>query len=93
LQPKYTEKDFDQFISWKGKKADPETCKEHKTLIVSLANFLYKIYLNDRDKKLLWKSLRDNKKMLQSINVSKREFGIDIIDAALEALNYKEASN
>ena len=62
---------------------------EFKLLIVSLANFLYKIELNERDKKLLWKSLRKNKKMLKSLGVSKKDFGIEIIDAVIEALNYK----
>lgn len=74
----------------KDKVADTKLCKEYKTLIVSLANFLYKIDLNDRDKKLLWKSLRKNKKTLKSINVSKKEFGIEIIDAVLEALKYSQ---
>lgn len=90
LQPKYSERDFDDFITKKDKVADTELCREYKSFIVSLANFLYKIDLNDRDKKLLWKSLRKNKKMLKSINVSKKEFGIEIIDAVLEALKYSQ---
>ena len=90
LQPKYSERDFDDFITKKDKVADTELCREYKSFIVSLANFLYKIDLNDRDKKLLWKSLRNNKKMLKSINVSKKEFGIEIIDAVLEALKYSQ---
>lgn len=89
LQPKYSDKDYNDYISWEDRKEQDELCKEHKTLIVSLANFLYKIALNDRDKRLLWKSLRKNKKMLKSMNVSKREFGIDVIDAVLEALKCK----
>ena len=89
LMPKYSEEDFDEYVSWDDKKAELSLCKDYKMLIVSLANFLYKIYLNDRDKKLLWESLRENKEMLKSMNVSKKEFKISIIDAALEALNYK----
>lgn len=38
-------------------KADTNTCDKYRDLIVSLANFLYKIELNDRDKKLLCKAL------------------------------------
>jgi hypothetical protein len=93
VQPKYIEEDFDRFILWKDKKSDSEICKEHKTLIVSLANFLYKIDLNDQDKKLLWKSLRKNQELRKSVNISKKDFSIDIIDVALEALNYKYESN
>lgn len=89
LQPKYSQEDFDEFIDWKDKKADPELCEEHKVLLVSLANFLYKIELDDKDKKLLWKSLKRNKKMLQSMNISKKEFNLKVMDAVLEALSYK----
>ena len=47
------------------------------------------IDLNDRDKKLLWESLRRNKKMLKSMDVSKKEFDMSIFDAVYEALDYK----
>ena len=87
IQPKYTESDYDNFVNNKARKAEDELCKEHKDIIISLANFLYKIELNDRDKKLLWKSLRKNKKLLKSMEVTKKEFKIDVIDAVLEALN------
>ena len=70
-------------------KADDKTCDKYRDLIVSLANFLYKIDLNDRDKKLLWKALRRNKKMLKSMDISKKEFDLSVFDAVYEALNYK----
>lgn len=93
LQPKYAEEDFDRFLVWSDKMSESKLCSKHKTLIISLSNFLYKINLNDRDKKLLWKSLRKNKEMLKSMNVTKREFRISIINAVCEALNYKYFSN
>ena len=89
LLPKYTEADFDNFTSQETEENKAKWYSEFKLLIVSLANFLYKIELNERDKKLLWKSLRKNKKMLKSLGVSKKDFGIEIIDAVIEALNYK----
>ena len=89
IQPKYNSEDLDQFIAWKEKKADDKTCDKYRDLIVSLANFLYKIELNDRDKKLLWKALRRNKKMLKSMDISKKEFDMSIFEAVYEALNYK----
>ena len=46
LQPKYTEKDFNEFISWEKKKIDTEKGKKYKNLIIALANFLYKIDLD-----------------------------------------------
>ncbi len=89
LLPKFSEEDFDSFMSWKDRKANKETCAEHKDFIVSLANLLYKIEINDRDKKLLWKSLRKNKKMLKSMDISKKEFDLDIMSVILEALSFK----
>lgn len=89
LLPKFSEEDFDSFMSWKDREINKETCTEHKDFIVSLANLLYKIELYDRDKKLLWKSLRNNKKMIKSMDISRKEFGLDIMNAIMEALNFK----
>ena len=89
LLPKFSEEDFDSFMSWKDREINKETCTEHKDFIVSLANLLYKIELYDRDKKLLWKSLRNNKKMLKSMDISKKEFDLDIMNAIMEPLNFK----
>ena len=91
LLPKYSEIDFDQFISRENDDKKAKWYSDYKQLIVSLANFLFKIDLNSRDKKLLWKTLRRNKKMLKSMEVSKKEFGIEIIDSAFEALKHKYA--
>ena len=89
LLPKFSEEDFDSFMSWKDREINKETCTEHKDFIVSLANLLYKIELYDRDKKLLWKSLRNNKKMLKSMGISKKEFDLVIMNEIMEALNFK----
>lgn len=91
IQPKYTETDYDDFVNNNTRKSEDELCKEHKDIIISLANFLYKIEMNDRDKKLLWKSLRKNRKLLKSMNVSKKGFKIDVVDAVLEALSIKKS--
>ena len=63
--------------------------KEYKKLNVTLANFLYKININEAEKKLLWKSFRSNEEFLKSMNVDKKNFNIDIFDTVLEALNFK----
>lgn len=91
LQPKYTSEDLDNFIAWNSKKADTATCNKYRNLIIYLANFLYKIDLNDRDKKLLWEFLRKKKEILKSMDISKKEFDKSIFDAAYEALDYKYA--
>ena len=89
LMPKFSMENFEEFMSWKDRKAKKSTCEEYKDFIVSLANLLYKIDLDDRDQKLLWKSLRKNKKMLKSMDISKKEFDIDIMNATIDALKYK----
>ncbi|MDY3829631.1 MAG: hypothetical protein SOZ65_01650 [Erysipelotrichaceae bacterium] len=89
LAPKFSEEDFDDFILWNKRKADKTVCKYNKNFIVGLANLLYKIELNDRSKRLLWKSLRNNKKMLESMNISKQAFDMDLMEAIIEALSFK----
>lgn len=89
LQPKYSENDLNDFVGWKDRKSDTSICLDYKELIIGLSNFLYKIELNDRDKKLLWKSFRKNKKMLESLNIKKKDFKIEILGVVCEALEYK----
>ena len=89
LQPKYSEDDFDKFLCWKKKHVKMELCIKFKSLIMSLSNLLYKISLDDKDKKLLHKSFKNNKKMLASLDMKKRDFTIEILDAVMEALAYK----
>ena len=92
LMPKFSVEDFEDFMAWEDRKAEKSTCEEYKDFIVSLANLLYKIELDDKDKKLLWKLLRKNKKMLKSMDISKKEFDMDVMNAILEALKYKYQS-
>ena len=81
--------DFKGFVDWKDRKTNYSICKENEDFIISLANLLYKIELNDRDKKLLWKSLRKNKNMLKSMDISKKEFDMDLMNGILDALRYR----
>ena len=78
-------------MACEDKKADSKMCSDYKNLIISMANFLYKIELDDKDKKLLWKDLRKNKNMLKSLEMKKKEFGMDLFGAVIEALNYRYA--
>ena len=89
LTPKFSTEDFKGFVAWKDRKTNDSICRENKDFIISLANLLYKIELNDRDKKLLWKSLRKNKKMLKSMDISKKEFDMDLMNGILDALRYR----
>ncbi|WHY59916.1 hypothetical protein [Cytobacillus firmus] len=89
LQPKYNEEDFSKFISEGNGKANEDLSSSHKDLIIALSNLLYKIKLDDKDKKLLWKSFKKNKKFLSSMNISKKEFDDIILDIVCEALYFK----
>lgn len=89
LLPKFTMKDFDDFISLKDGKENEMICAEYKDFIIFLANLLYKIDLDDRDKKLLWKAFRKNKELLKSRGISKKEFSMEIMNVILEMLEFK----
>lgn len=88
LLPKFDECEFDKYMAWADRKAEKTMCNDYKPLIISLCNLLYKIGLDDKDKKLLFKTFRKNKKMLAAMNIKKKEFSMDIMDAVEEALLY-----
>ncbi len=50
-----------------------------KDLIVALVNLLYKIDMDEKDKKLLFKSFKKNKKFLESLKMTKKEFDDELI--------------
>lgn len=80
LKPKYTEEDLTKFSNDKGESISIRNyCSKHKEMVITLANQLYKIPLDEKDKKLLCQSLRRNKEFLAAIDMTKSEFDeIDI---------------
>lgn len=88
LQPKYDLGDLKEYIAFSKKEFD----NKQKSLIVSLSNLLFKINLDEKDKTLLWKSFKGNKKFLSSIEISKRDFEFSIIETVTDALKYKDRS-
>ncbi len=88
LQPKYDLGDLKEYIAFSKKKFDDK----QKTLIVSLSNLLFEINLDEKDKILLWKSFKGNKKFLSSIGMSKRDFELSIIETVTDALKHKYRS-
>lgn len=89
LLPKFNEDDFKNYESWEKRKIEDSILSDYRTLIISFTNLLYKIELNEKEKKLLYKTFRNNKKMIKSLNMKKKEFVPEIIDAVEEALSYK----
>ena len=88
LQPKYDIGDLKEYIAFSKKKFDDK----QKSLIVSLSNLLFKINFDEKDKTLLWKSFKGNKKFLSSIEMSKRDFEFSIIETVTDALKHKYRS-
>lgn len=88
LQPKYSEQDFDTLCASEDEE-NRQYFEDHKTMVFSMSNLLYKIELDNKDKKLLAKSLKKNKDFLSSVHMSKKEFGVDDILMIEKALNHK----
>lgn len=90
LQPDYTESDLKTYIS-NSSKSESDFCNKHKNLMISMCNLLYKIELDETDVKLLNKSFENNKKFLESANITKKEFSSNkVVDKVCKALNNKK---
>jgi len=88
IQPKFDTGDLKEYIAFSKQKIDDK----QKALIVYLSNLLYKINLDEKDKKLLRKSFIKNKKFLSSIEISKKDFEFSIIETVSDALKHKYSS-
>lgn len=88
LQPKFSEQDFDKVCA-----VETETLrkyfKDHRNMVIFVANLLFKIPLDEKDKKLLAKSLRKNKEFLSSVQMTKKEFGVEDIIMIERALTHR----
>ena len=88
LQPKFSEQDFDKVCALENE-TFRKYFKAHRNMIISMANLLYTIPLDDKDKKLLAKSLRKNKEFLESVQMTKKEFGVEDITMIERALSHR----
>ncbi len=87
IQPKFGDENLEDYL----KNKDDEWPEWKKNIVVSLANLLYKIEIDDKDKKLLFKSFKKNKKFLESANIKKKKFVDSIMDdvQGVLAVKYK----
>lgn len=88
LQPKFSEQDFNKLCASETEKFRAYF-KTHKSMVISMANLLYKISLDDKDKKVLAKSLQKNKEFLSSVQMTKKEFGVEDLTMIERALKYR----
>lgn len=91
LQPKFNDNDFKDFLETQSN-AIKINLKNNKNMILSLANLLYKIELDESEKKLLHKSLRNNKEFLKTIKMDKKSFTLGCLTTVQNALNCKYKS-
>ena len=87
LQPHFSEQDFYDFYEDEVDPASKEYLSLHKNMTMFLANFLYEIPLDDKDKELLAQSLTRNKEFCASIE--KNNFSVNDIDVVERALRHK----
>lgn len=88
LQPKFTEQDFEKLC---GKENDlfESYYRRRKDMVISMANLLYKVQLDDKDRKILAKSLQKNKEFLASVQMNKKEFDEHDINMTVRILELK----
>ncbi len=84
LQPRVTEKDYVAFLSSIDRKADMGICEDNKDVILSLANWLYGIELDEKEKKIVCNYIKNNKDMLKVFKMEKKAFDVEILYAVLE---------
>ena len=88
IQPKYTEQDFEKLCVSESE-LHRRYFTVHKSMVISMANLLYKIKLDEKDRRLLAKSLKKNKEFLKSVKMSKNEFDASDITMIERALNHR----
>lgn len=86
LQPKYSQTDFDRFLLSVEKTVLYEYFKD---TIITLANLLYKIRLDEKESKVLYKALKKNKEFMESLKLSKDTFTEYVFDQVFEVLEFK----
>lgn len=87
LTPKYTEQDFECLCNDSSMADYRSYYLKYKSLVLALCNLLYKILMDDKDRKLLTKSLRSNKEFIASLSMVKKDFTDEhlvMVDKALQ---------
>ena len=94
LQPRYSENDCTEYYS--AIKRDPNIARSADVyllekridVLTALANLLYKIDLDKKDRKLLCDTFRKNKDFLESLKLTKKDLPKGTIEVVCDALDY-----
>ena len=62
---------------------------KNRSLVIYLCNLLYKIQLDEKEKKLFCKCLKGNEDFAKSYSVEPEEINTDLLDVVLEMLENK----
>jgi hypothetical protein len=85
LIPKYSDEDLETYLDSNKAAWTPK----YKKLVVFLANLLYSIDTDKKDKELLAKSFSNNKEFLETMDISKKAIGVGLFDDVEKVLKYK----
>ena len=85
LQPKYSEEDFDDFI----KAPADALINEFKYAVVTLANLLFGIKLDKKDRKILCDMFKNNDDFLKAVKLEKTKIDLKLLRFVSIALRYK----
>lgn len=87
LSPKYTEIDFDKFLSRQSKERTAH-CIHYKGPTIVLANLFYDISLDEKDVSLLVKFFKKNDKFLDIANINKGQMNAELFCLVKECLSF-----
>jgi hypothetical protein len=85
LQPNFSEHDFDELMTEIGHE---ELIRDKKDIIIYLANLLYKVETDCKDRELFAKSLKKNEDFLNEMNLDKKDIDLNLINLVNEALSF-----
>lgn len=74
LQPKYSEQDYQDYLENNPHEITAAEAVQFEEMIIFLANLTYKIELDAKDQTVLWKTIRSNKELMESMDLTKAEF-------------------
>lgn len=89
LQPNFSDEDFNKFISVFYPCVDIRLyCESHKNIIIYMANLLYKIDIDESDRKLLAKSFMNNKDFIEKMRIDKKDINVEFFGVIDRILKY-----
>ncbi len=91
LQPRFTEDDYQRWIRNDKRNAGVDRADNQKDLLITLANLLYSILLDDGDRKLLAKTFKQNQEFLKALQLEKEDISPAVFDDVSRALIDKYA--